>query len=63
LNQWREPEYQAALEKYFKLELWQAEQDDQALAQLTPQLRSELQDYSEAELTRKQIMALARSLP
>lgn len=62
LNQWREPQHRAALEKFFRLEQWQTEQDDQAVAQLTPEIRSELGDYSEAELTRRQIMVLARKV-
>jgi SAM-dependent methyltransferase len=60
LNQWREHQYQATFEKFFSLEQWQTEQDDQALSQLTPAIRAELADYDEAELTRKQIMVLAR---
>jgi SAM-dependent methyltransferase len=60
LNQWRERQYQAALEQFFNLEQWQTEQDDQALAHLTPAIRAELADYDEAELIRKQIIFLAR---
>jgi ubiquinone/menaquinone biosynthesis C-methylase UbiE len=60
LNPWREHQYQATFEKFFSLEQWQTEQDDQALSQLTPAIRAELADYDETELTRKQIVVVAR---
>jgi len=59
-NQWREHQYRAAFEKFFHLEQWQMEPDPEALARLTPVLRAELADYNEAELTRQQIIVLAR---
>ncbi len=60
LNQWRETQYRAAFEKYFTIEQWLTEQNEQALAYLTPQLRAELADYDAAELTRQQIIVVAR---
>ncbi|MBI1877271.1 MAG: class I SAM-dependent methyltransferase [Chloroflexi bacterium] len=60
LNRWRESQYRAAFEKFFRVEMWQAEQDPQAPAQLTPAIRAELADYDESELTCKQIKVLAR---
>lgn len=60
LNKWREAQYRAALEQYFILKTWLTEQDQAAAAILTPDLRDELADYSEEELTRKEIVFLAR---
>jgi len=60
LNKWREARYRTSLEKYFSLEQWLAEPDEAAQAQLTPAIQAELVDYSEAELTRKQIVVIAK---
>ena len=60
LNKWSETQYRAALEKYFVLESWLTEQDKTAMAQLTPSLRAELANYSAEELTRKEVVLLAR---
>jgi SAM-dependent methyltransferase len=59
-NKWRETQYQQALEKYFTIEQWLAESEPGAQAQLTPEVRSQLASYSEAELTRKQIIVAAK---
>lgn len=60
LNQWRESQYRAAFEKFFRVEMWASEQDPQALANLTPDIRMELAGYAEAELTHHWITVLAR---
>lgn len=60
LNQWRESQYRAAFEQFFHIEVWEAEQNPQALARLTPELRAELAGYTEAELTRRHIIVAAR---
>lgn len=60
LNQWRENQYRAVFEKFFQIEQWQTEQNERAQAQLTPALKAELTAYDEAELTRQQIMVVAR---
>ena len=60
LNQWREGQFRAAFEKYFAIEQWLTEQDEQAEALLTPEVKAEFADYSEGELTRKEIVVLAR---
>ncbi|MFN8458888.1 MAG: class I SAM-dependent methyltransferase [Anaerolineae bacterium] len=62
LNHWHEDQYRAAFEKFFQIEQWHTEQDERAQTQLTPALRRELAGYDEAELTRKQIIAVARSV-
>jgi len=36
------------------------QQDDQAVALITPEIKAGLADYSEEELTRKEIVVLAR---
>jgi SAM-dependent methyltransferase len=61
LNRWRESQYLDAFEKFFRVEVWEAEQDPQALAKLTPDIRAELAGYAEAELTRRRIMVTASS--
>lgn len=60
LNQCRETQYRTAFEKYFTIEQWLTEQNEQALAYLTQELRTELANYDEAELTRQQIIIVAR---
>lgn len=60
LNQWRESQYQDAFEKLFRVEVWESEQDPQALAKLTPDMRAELAGYAEAELTRQRVSVVAR---
>jgi SAM-dependent methyltransferase len=59
-NRWREAQYQQALEKYFTIEQWLAESEPEAQARLTPEVRAQLTGYSEAELTRKQIIVVAK---
>ncbi|HEX9926768.1 MAG TPA: methyltransferase domain-containing protein [Anaerolineae bacterium] len=59
LNQWREAQYRATFENHFTITHWLTEQDEPAQAHLTPELRAELADYSEDELTRKEIVVLA----
>jgi SAM-dependent methyltransferase len=60
LNKWREGQYRQTLEKYFTVEQWLPETNPQAGSQLTPEVKAELINYDEAELTRKQIMIVAR---
>jgi ubiquinone/menaquinone biosynthesis C-methylase UbiE len=60
LNQWRERQYQATFEKYFTVEQWRTEQDEEAIALITPETQAELADYSKEELTRKEIVVLAK---
>lgn len=60
LNQWREAQYRAAFDRYFNIEQWLAEQDEQAQARLTPDIQTELAGYSADELTRKRLIVLAR---
>ncbi len=60
LNQWRESQYRDAFEKLFQIEVWEPEQAPQALANLTPGIQAELTGYTEAKLTRRQIMVTAR---
>jgi SAM-dependent methyltransferase len=60
LNKWREAQFREALERCFSLEEWLPETDSEAQLKLTPQLQAELRDYREEELTRKQIMVVAR---
>lgn len=60
LNQWRETHYRACLEKHFTIEQWLTEQDDLAQSRLTPDIQAELADYSEAELTRRNIIVVCR---
>lgn len=60
LNQWRESQYQVAFEQFFRIEIWELEQHPQAQAHLTPELRAELAGYTDAELTRRQIIIAAR---
>ena len=60
LNQWREVQYRTALEKYFIIDQWLTEQDERAAAQLTPEIKIEFNDFETAELTRKQIVVLAK---
>lgn len=59
-NKWREEQYHDALEKCFVVEEWLPETDPEAQLKLTPQLRAELANYREEELTRRQIMVVAR---
>ena len=60
LNQWREDQYRAAFEKYFTVEQWLTAQDEQAKTLLTPEIQAELAEYSPEELTRQEIVILAR---
>jgi SAM-dependent methyltransferase len=60
LNQWREGQYQTAFEKYFTIEQWLIGQDEQAEALLTPEIQAELAEFSPEELTRQEIVILAR---
>jgi SAM-dependent methyltransferase len=60
LNKWREVQFQEAVASYFRIEQWLPEVDAQAQAQLTPEIKAELSDYAEEELTRKQIVVVAR---
>jgi ubiquinone/menaquinone biosynthesis C-methylase UbiE len=59
-NQWREGQYQTAFEKYFTIEQWLIGQDEQAEALLTPEIQAELAEFSPEELTRQEIVILAR---
>lgn len=60
LNQWRESQYRDAFDKLFHIEVWESEQDPQAAAKLTSDIRAELAGYAEAELTRRRIMVMVR---
>ena len=60
LNQWREEQYRAAFEGNFIIEQWLTAQDKQAEALLTPEIQAELAEYSPEELTRQEIVILAR---
>ncbi len=60
LNKWREKQFQEALGKFFILDQWLPKVEPQAQAQLTADIRAELVDYSEEELTRRQILVVAR---
>jgi SAM-dependent methyltransferase len=60
LNQWREAQYRAAFEKHFTITYWLTGQDEQAPAHLTPELQAELAEYTADELTRQEIVVLAR---
>lgn len=60
LNRWRETQYQTAIKQYFSIGKWLAEQNEEAVAQLTPGLKDELADFDEAELTRQQIIFVAK---
>lgn len=58
LNKWRESDYRAALEQYFSIEQWLTTQADDA--PLTPDLAAQLSDYTAEELTRREIVIVAR---
>jgi SAM-dependent methyltransferase len=60
VNRWREQQYRTSLKEFFTLEWWQPEDDPQAARLLTPSVRAELGDYSEAELSRKQIFVVGK---
>ena len=60
LNQWREAQYRQAIEQHFQIEQWLTENDTIAESYLTPEIQHELANYSPAELTRRQIMVVAR---
>lgn len=60
LNRWREYQFHEALEKRFRLEQWRTVQDEAAEAKLTPILQAEFAEYSPEELTRQQIVVVAR---
>jgi SAM-dependent methyltransferase len=60
LNQWREAHYRSVLEQDFAIEQWLTEQDEEAAAQLTPEIKAELTDFDTEELTRTKIVVLAR---
>jgi SAM-dependent methyltransferase len=59
-NKWRAGAYRAALAQYFVIEQWLTEPDEAALARLTPERRAALADYSEEELTCRQVSFTAR---
>jgi SAM-dependent methyltransferase len=61
-NRWREAQYRSALEKFFAITQWQAEPDERAVKLLTPDIRTELSEYDEAELTCRQIIVMAQKL-
>ncbi len=60
LNCQQENQTKAALETHFTLEQWILEQDEEAVALLTPSLRAELAAYEEDVLTRKRIFIVAK---
>lgn len=60
LNKWREAAFRTAIEQYFDITQWLTEQDETAVAKLTPELRIALADYSDDELTRKEIVVVAK---
>jgi SAM-dependent methyltransferase len=60
LNQWRESQYRATFETYFSIEQWLTEQDEEAVTQLTPEIRAEFANFSAEELTRQEVIVLAR---
>lgn len=60
LNQWWEADYRAALEKQFTIEQWLTEQDEFAQTRLTPEIQAELAAYEADELTRQQVIIVAR---
>ncbi len=60
LNQWPESRYRAAVESFFTIDQWLTEQDGTAIASLLPEIEAELAQFSPAELTRKEIVILAR---
>jgi SAM-dependent methyltransferase len=60
LNKWRERQYQTAIEKLFTIDQWLTEQDEQAVALLTPEIQADLADYSQEELTRQLVVILAK---
>lgn len=60
LNRWREAQFKKAIETYFVIDRWLPEPDPEAQARLTPELAAELVDYSQEELTCKQIVVIAR---
>lgn len=61
LNKWRESQFRVALADFFTVQSWQPENDPQTLSLLTPDIRAELADYSEEELTRRQIWVVAQT--
>jgi SAM-dependent methyltransferase len=62
LNQWREGQYRAAFEKFFRIEQWQVRQDQHALTMLTPAIWAELAGFTELELTCEQVVIVAKKL-
>jgi SAM-dependent methyltransferase len=60
LNQWREDQFRTAVEQHFVIEQWLTEQNEAALAQLTPEIKAELSAYLPEELTRKNVVIVAR---
>ncbi|GAB4426213.1 MAG: hypothetical protein Kow0031_05970 [Anaerolineae bacterium] len=62
LNRWRESQFEAAIKQHLWIETWETEPDDQTEPFLTPEIQAELEDYTPAELTRKQIIVCAKRL-
>ena len=60
LNRWSAAQYRAALERHFVIESWLSGPDETAPAHPTPERQAARQDYSEAELTRQEVVLLAR---
>ena len=60
LNRWREAQFRAMFERYFSVEQWLIETDEVAQAQLTTEIRAELAEYDENELTARRIVIVAR---
>ena len=59
-NRWRESQYRTAFERHFRLEQWLPLEDTAAQEKLTPDLRQEYSDFAVEELTRKEVVVLAR---
>ena len=60
LNQWSETQYRVALERHFSIASWQTSQDSDALAQLTPEIEAVFLNFSAEELTRGDVVILAK---
>jgi SAM-dependent methyltransferase len=60
LNKWREAQFRAIFDGYFRVEQWLLETDEVAQAQLTAEIRAELAEYSEDELTTRRIVIVVR---
>ena len=59
LNKWRASQFRAALDVHFAVEQWQVDVDVQAQQLLIPDIRAQLADYTDEELTCTQILAVA----